>query len=142
MQLSNAQILVMSDLVVEGEVDRIIPSPYAAARVESDRPRDPMEKPVFDAASVVYIKVTRTLKGRANGAVVSVVYWSDFGDREQTHFSKYVSHCRFIRGQRMVFALKKIDATAFQGFSAPLEAQDSNWMFAFDSICTPVMVTA
>jgi hypothetical protein len=131
--VSNAQLLAKSDLVVEGEVDSIVPSPDAAAREISERPRDPMGKPVFDAASVAYIKVTQTLKGQTNAALVSVVYWSDFGDREQTHFSKYVSPRRLIHGQKMVFALKKIDTTAFQGFSAPPEAQDAKWMFAFDS---------
>ena len=131
--LSNSRILARSDLVAEGEVDRVIPSPDAAARGMSDWPRDPAEKPIADAASVAYIKIIRTLKGQANASVVSVVYWSDFGDREQSHFSKYVSPRRLKRGQRMVFALLKLDPTAFSGFSISPEARGAEWMFALDS---------
>jgi hypothetical protein len=142
LRLSNADLLRRSDLVVEGVVETIVAAPDSAKRGSSDRPREPDADTVLDAAEVAHVKVTRILKGRARGSSVTIVYWSDFGDRENSHFSKYEAPRRLKPGQKMVFALRRIGRDTFQDYSAPAEARDAQWVFALPFIYDQQIQTA
>ena len=133
LRLSDADILRRSDLVVEGIVETVFPAPDAAQRGLSDMPREPAGNDVLDAAEVAHVRVTRALKGNPGRGPVAIVYWSDFGDREHLHFSKYEVPRRLKPGQRLIFALSKRGDQTFADYSAPPEARGAKWVFAFPS---------
>jgi hypothetical protein len=130
LSLSDAELIRRSDLVVEGIVETVFPAPDAAERGSSDMPRAPAEKEVLDAAEVAHVKVIRVLKGNPGRGPVAIVYWSDFGDREHAHFSKYDVPHRLAPGQRRIFALRKRGDQSFTDYSSPLEAREAKWLFA------------
>jgi hypothetical protein len=134
MQLANADILKRADLVIEGAVERVFLPPDAAKRGRSDTPRDPAKDAAIDAAEVILVKPTNIFKGRPGCGLVAIVYWSDFGDREQSHFSKYEAPRHFEQGQRWMFVLKQVQAAEFDEYSAPPEARAARWGFALPSI--------
>jgi hypothetical protein len=59
---------------------------------------------------------------------VSIVYWSDFGDRDHMHFSKYEVPRRLEPGQRLIFALSKRGEQTFGDYSAPLDRPRMCWL--------------
>jgi len=133
-KLTNADILKRSALVIEGVVEEVFVAPDSATRGFSDRPRDPAARTVLDAAAVIHVRVTEVFKGRPEAGLVSIVYFSDFGDRDHSNFTKYHAPRRFERGQRVIFTLKKAPPEGLGECSAPPEAQDAKWAFALPFI--------
>jgi hypothetical protein len=136
-KLTNQEIIAAADLVIEGQIERVVSAAGAVPHEVATKPRDPAQGSRTDAAAIIQVKVIQIFKGRPEKGFVSVIYWSDFGDRDKTHFSKYQAPRRLRQDQRMILALKKNNPKAFLGFLAPLEAPATSWTFAFDAYYDP-----